>query len=408
MRFALLNKNRRALLAAILAAAMLICATALAANDLSATADKTDVAAGDTVEVVLTLKGEALSAAEGSFTYDAGLLSFEEGEGGAGDGYISLISMEKGGSGSLSARIKFKALAEGKAEISFTISRIMNYKGDDIGKAETKLSLNIAKGPEPTPTPEPISYAKEGVKAVNVEGATTDMYVWRSIENVTIPSRYSESTYQYHNETVAAAIVNDSDAPLLLYVTDDTGATGGYHIYDEAQDKLYPYMTVSSTSKSYIILEPAANVKAPEGFSETTLTIDEREYRAWRSDDAQPIYLLYARNPAGEVGFYAYSVEDASMQRYSVLPAPPIAPELPDTVTETPAPAEPEATPSPVEKADGGISSVVFYIVVAVAVLLLAALLFIIISHKREEKLRRQRAAKRRAEREKAMKQQDV
>ena len=40
--------------------------------------------------------------------------------------------------------------------------------------------------------------------------------------------------------------------------------------------------------------------------------------------------------------------------------------------------------------------------------LLLAALLFIIISHKREEKLRRQRAAKRRAEREKAMKQQDV
>ena len=96
------------------------------------------------------------------------------------------------------------------------------------------------------------------------------------------------------------------------------------------------------------------------------------------------------------------------MQRYSVLPAPPIAPELPDTVTETPAPAEPEATPSPVEKADGGISSVVFYIVVAVAVLLLAALLFIIISHKREEKLRRQRAAKRRAEREKAMKQQDV
>ena len=57
MRFALLNKNRRALLAAILAAAMLICATALAANDLSATADKTDVAAGDTVELFVPLAG---------------------------------------------------------------------------------------------------------------------------------------------------------------------------------------------------------------------------------------------------------------------------------------------------------------------------------------------------------------
>lgn len=387
---------------------MLICSAAYADASLDAQADKEQVSAGDTVTVTITLNGDKLAAAEGSFAYDTSLLSFEEAEGGAGDGYISMVSLSKGGESSLSARIAFKALAEGNAEVAFSITKILNYSGKELGAAEQKASVTILPGPEPTPTPEPISYAKEGVKAENVEGAEGDMFVWRSIENVTIPSRYSESTYQYHNETVAAAIVNDSDAPLLLYVTDDTGATGGYHIYDEAQDKLYPYMTVSSTSKSYIILEPAANVKAPEGFSETTLTIDEREYRAWRNDDAQSIYLLYARNPAGEVGFYAYSVEDASMQRYSVLPAPPIAPELPDTVTETPAPAEPEATPSPVEKADGGISSVVFYIVVAVAVLLLAALLFIIISHKREEKLRRQRAAKRRAEREKAMKQQDV
>lgn len=387
---------------------MLSCSAAYADASLDAQADKAQVSAGDTVTVTITLKGDKLAAAEGSFAYDTSLLSFEEAEGGAGDGYISMVSLSKGGESSLSARIAFKALAEGNAEVAFSITKILNYSGKELGAAEQKASVTILPGPEPTPTPEPISYAKEGVKAENVEGAEGDMFVWRSIENVTIPSRYSESTYQYHNETVAAAIVNDSDAPLLLYVTDDTGATGGYHIYDEAQDKLYPYMTVSSTSKSYIILEPAANVKAPEGFSETTLTIDEREYRAWRNDDAQSIYLLYARNPAGEVGFYAYSVEDASMQRYSVLPAPPIAPELPDTVTETPAPAEPEATPSPVEKADGGISSVVFYIVVAVAVLLLAALLFIIISHKREEKLRRQRAAKRRAEREKAMKQQDV
>ena len=122
-----------------------------------------------------------------------------------------------------------------------------------------------------------------------------------------------------------AAAVADSDAPLLLYVTDDTGAIGGYYIYDEAKDRLYPYRTVSSTSKSYIILEPDEGVSAPEGFGETTLTIDETQYRAWVSSDAQgEVYLLYARNPKGETGFYTYSVEDSSMQRYAVMPARPV------------------------------------------------------------------------------------
>ena len=290
---------------------MLICSAAYADASLDAQADKAQVSAGDTVTVTITLKGDKLAAAEGSFAYDTSLLSFEEAEGGAGDGYISMVSLSKGGESSLSARITFKALAEGNAEVAFSITKILNYSGKELGAAEQKAAVTILPGPEPTPTPEPISYAKEGVKAENVEGADGDMFVWRSIENVTIPSRYTESEYTYHGETVAAAAVADSDAPLLLYVTDDTGAIGGYYIYDEAKDRLYPYRTVSSTSKSYIILEPDEGVSAPEGFGETTLTIDETQYRAWISSDAQgEVYLLYARNPKGETGFYACAPGD--------------------------------------------------------------------------------------------------
>ena len=214
---------------------MLICSAAYADASLDAQADKAQVSAGDTVTVTITLKGDKLAAAEGSFAYDTSLLSFEEAEGGAGDGYISMVSLSKGGESSLSARITFKALAEGNAEVAFSITKILNYSGKEQGTAEQKAAVAILPGPEPTPTPEPISYAKEGVKAKNVEG---DMFVWRSIENVTIPSRYTESEYTYHGETVAAAAVADSDAPLLLYVTDDTGAIGGYHIYDEVKDRL--------------------------------------------------------------------------------------------------------------------------------------------------------------------------
>lgn len=383
---------------------MLSCSAAYADASLDAQADKAQVSAGDTVTVTITLNGDKLAAAEGSFAYDTSLLSFEEAEGGAGDGYISMVSLSKGES-SLSARITFKALAEGNAEVAFSITKILNYSGKELGAAEQKASVTILPEPEPTPTPEPISYAKEGVKAENVEGAEGDMFVWRSIENVTIPSRYTESEYTYHGETVAAAAVADSDAPLLLYVTDDTGAIGGYYIYDEAKDRLYPYQTVSSTSKSYIILEPDEGVSAPEGFGETTLTIDETQYRAWVSSDAQgEVYLLYARNPKGETGFYTYSVEDSSMQRYAVMPARPVMDTSAPAETAAPEPAEPAATAEPETPAAGGTSNTLLYIMIAVAVLLAAALVYVIVHHNREEQKRRERIARRRAERENAMK----
>ena len=367
---------------------MLSCSAAYADASLDAQADKAQVSAGDTVTVTITLKGDKLAAAEGSFAYDTSLLSFEEAEGGAGDGYISMVS-----------------LSEGNAEVAFSITKILNYSGKELGAAEQKASVTILPGPEPTPTPEPISYAKEGVKAENVEGAEGDMFVWRSIENVTIPSRYTESEYTYHGETVAAAAVADSDAPLLLYVTDDTGAIGGYYIYDEAKDRLYPYQTVSSASKSYIILEPEEGVSAPEGFSETMLTIDETQYRAWVSSDAQgEVYLLYARNPKGETGFYTYSVEDSSMQRYAVMPARPVIDTSAPAETAAPEPAEPAATAEPETPAANGADNTLLYIMIAVAVLLAAALVYVIVHHNREEQKRRERIARRRAERENAMK----
>ena len=141
-------------------------------------------------------------------------------------------------------------------------------------------------------------------------------------------------------------------------------------------------------------------MSAPEGFGETTLTIDETQYRAWVSSDAQgEVYLLYARNPKGETGFYTYSVEDSSMQRYAVMPARP--------VMDTSAPAEtaaPAATAEPETPAAGGTSNTLLYIMIAVAVLLAAALVYVIVHHNREEQKRRERIARRRAERENAMK----
>lgn len=383
----------------------LIPAVAFAAVEAAAAADKTTVTAGDMVEVTITVSGKELAAVEGTYTYDPAILTYTESEGGASDGFISMISAEKNGSDSLTSRIKFIAASAGTAEVVFDITKALNYDGDNAGTAKGSVSLTVEAAPASTePTPEPLNYAREGVAAVNLT-SEMPMYIWRSLENVTVPSKYTETAIEYHGETVAAAVVADSDAPTLLYLSDETGETGGYYVYDAEKDTLYPYQTVNSVSKSYILLQPDGSVALPEGFSETTITINEKAVAAWVSQDAQgDIYLLYARNPDGEVGYYLYNPADESLQRYAVMPARPTAPTLPE-VEETAPVEEQPAEEEPVPGEGITLSKPVFYGVCGLAVTLLIAVIVMAISNAREKARRKRLAEQRRAERKKMLEQ---
>lgn len=373
-------------------------AAALAAPELTASADKTSVTEGDTVTVTVTLSGKKLSAVEGEFTYDPSLLSFAEGDGGVSDGRIAMVSAEKDGSSSLSVRITFTAAGAGDAKIDFSIINALNYSGEEQGTANASVTVSIAAAPVTAAAPD-ADLTAEGIPA---EGMTDDagqqLYIWTSLENVTIPSKYSETTVDYKGQQVPAVEVTDSDAPTLLYLSNANGENGSYYIYDAETGTMYKYKTISSSSRSYILLEPDGSVPLPEGFTETTITINDVQVKAWAGEDAQgAVYLIYGRNPDGEVGYYVYSDADKSIIRYSVMPARPVDPELP---------AEAEATPAPEQTAEqaksGGISPIIFYAVCAAAGILLIALIVTIAAHAREEKQRRERLAKRRAQREKA------
>lgn len=403
-------KHTRKYALALCAALLLIAPAALAA-ELSASAAPAAVQVGDQVQVSVTLSGKELAVAQGVFTYDSALLSFVEGDGGAADGNLAMVSAEKGGSSSLTARITFEAVGAGTANIEFTIENVLNYDGDKQDAAKATASVSIAEAPVVKASEEPaIDYSQTGVKAVNVQGAAADMYVWRSLENVTIPSQYAETDIQYHGESVKGAAVADSDAPTLLYLSEATGENAGYYVYLAAQDQLYRYTTLSGTSRTYILLQPDGSIQTPEGFTQTTLTVDEKEIAAWQAEDAQgTVYLVYARSPEGETGFYTYSVEDKSLQRYAVLPARPVVVELtpsPAPLT-TPAPepvAEPAAAP-----ADGvTLSTVQFWALCGGAALLLVLLITTLISHSVEKKRRRRRALERRAAREREAAQQGM
>jgi len=389
---------------AVTAAVMLalLPAAAFAAVEASAAADKTAVQAGDIVEVTITVAGKELAAAEGTYSYDPALLTYTESEGGASDGFISMVSAQKDGSDSLTARIKFTASGAGNAEVTFDITKVLDYDGDEAGTAKGSVAITVQAAPASTePTPAPINYAAEGVAAVNL---TSDqpMYIWRTLENVTVPSKYTETTLDYHGETVAAAIVEDSDAPTLLYLSNAAGDVGGYYIYDADKDTLYPYQTVNSVSKSYILLQPDGSVALPAGFSETSITIDEKPVTAWVSQDAQgDIYLLYGRNPDGEVGYYLYNPQDESLQRYAVMPARPTQPVLPEA--EETAPVEEPPAEESVTGEGITLPGPVFYGVCGLVAALVITIIAMAVSSAREKARRKRRAEQRRAERKRML-----
>ncbi len=237
------------------------------------------------------------------------------------------------------------------------------------------------------------------------------MYIWRTLENVTIPSSYSETEFTYNDQKVAAAAVSDSDAPMLFYLSNASGSAGGYYIYEEAKDAFYPYQTISSVSRTYIILKPDGSVALPKGFVETTLTVDDKDYTAWKAQDVQgDIYLLYARNSDGEVGYYVYNLADSSLQRYAVMPARPAQPTLPPVTTPKPVEVTPvpqqTAVPEPIDDGEISVNAVLFYAVCGVAALLTVGIAVFVIIRAVEDNRSRKRAAKRRAERENARKQE--
>ncbi len=389
---------------ALLLAFCLMLHGAWALADIGAEADNPAVQAGDEVRVTLTVTGKNLAVAEGSFSYDPSLLSYKESEGGASDGFFTLHSAAKNGAASLSVRITFTARAAGAAKVAFTLSNLLDYSGKALGTGSAEVSLAIASAPA-TPAPPPVDYAAASfsVKAQNVLGAPGEMFVWRSIENVTLPSRYSEADVLYQGETVQGARVLNADAPTLVYLSNAAGEQAGYFIYDETRDLLYPYRTVASVSKSYILLAPDEGVSIPEGFAQTTLALGENgenAVQAWSRADAQgEVYLLYARNPAGEVGFFYYDPADEALQRYAVLPPRP-AVQVPQP--PAPSPAAPLEEPPGKEPAPSrlAVPPALFYALIAAAALFFALFLSMLILRHRENVRRERRAAQRRKARE--------
>ena len=369
-----MNRYARNIFALIVTLLILTAVPAVAlATNVSVSADPAAVKAGDAVTVTVIVTADHIGVASGSFTYDPALLTYTGSDGGASDGYINMVSAEKDGSSSLSAVIKFTAKAKGTAAVNVSIDSVLSYDEQTLEKGTGEVSISIAAADAPpqtsgvTSTPK-ADLSQTGVAAQNVTDAKTQMYVWRDLASLTLPSGYADEQVTYAGEKVGAA---DNGDMVLLYLSEASGGNGGYYIYNEQADTLVPYITITSKLASFTILWPDATVTAPDGFEKTTLEWNDQSLPAWKTAESDNIvYLVYARNAKGETGFYIFNAEDESVQRYAAVPE------------EGAAPSEQPASESTVKPVSGQtaanhtgvtIDRTLFIVLCVAAVLILAA-----------------------------------
>lgn len=118
-----------------------------------------------------------------------------------------------------------------------------------------------------------------------------------TISNTEIPAFYNEKL----NLTLIGMI--DSNSNISLY------------IYDEEDDKYIKYQQFENGNITIMSKIP---VNIPDGYTKTTLKIDDNTYDVYKSDNSNGYYLIYGMNlNTGETNWYSYEETEKTLQIYN-------------------------------------------------------------------------------------------
>jgi len=310
-------------------------ANAFAAS-ASASVSSSTVKPGDTVTVTITFKDNNIGGVYGTYSYDSNILQYiSDTWNSEGKGKITLYAGP--GTSSISGKITFKALKAGTAKVEFESEEILSYDLKPLSNAKTCVNItvkapssggssssnpnNSSSGNTSNNKPESNTEEKEEPQknpvdeAIKVTLENEQLYLWKDLSSVKLPDGFKSGEAFYKTVKIQAAIGKNQNIT-LAYLTDEKGENGSFYILDN--DKLYPYITLNTTS-TYTILQLDDPAKLPEGYKETELKLGNQTVQAWQLESGEhpDFYLLYAMNDKGKKGFYLYDQAEKTMQRYT-------------------------------------------------------------------------------------------
>ena len=147
-------------------------------------------------------------------------------------------------------------------------------------------------------------------------GGNAIMKVSPTIDPAIVPSGFVLIETQIDGKTVQALSYAD-DAPLVLYLISDDGATAGFYFYNAETGDCTPMTSISQPAFSFTALDQNS-ATPPVGYVLGTFTIGDVTYAAFVPNGVEnPDHcLIYGVNSSGTIGFYIYDALDGTFQRY--------------------------------------------------------------------------------------------
>ena len=329
-----MNKKWKGLaLLAVLVLVGMLPLPAMAAGSAGVSLSASTVTVGKTVKATFSFNGGGsyIAGVKAYVSYDSSLLKYS-GASGDGDANVAggkgtlVLETSSTSKTTLSITLTFTATVVGSAKFSITGSDIVDWDGNTVGGPTASKSLTIKEKEAPAPAPDTKNDPKTDPKdntsvdpqqpetptdmetALETKVGEDTLYLWRSLQNVTLPEECTTRTVIYNGEEVQAAYRESLDLT-MVYFTNAEGANEGYEAF-------YPYQSLSLGGNTYLILKPNADVRFPKGYEQGEQVIGEEKVAAWRSAEDADFCYLYAINTATQkAGVYQFDLQENTLQR---------------------------------------------------------------------------------------------
>lgn len=150
---------------------------------------------------------------------------------------------------------------------------------------------------------------------VTVDGK--QLFFVDSTQGVVPPEGFSSAYAEYDGNDVLV-FRSENEKITIACLVDENEAIYWY-MYDEEKNSFLPYIELQAENNRYVLMNLPDEGSCPEGTTRTTIDVNGRsvEVLAFSNSDTSNMYLVYAMNMEGNIGFYQYDQMEGTFQRYS-------------------------------------------------------------------------------------------
>lgn len=256
------------------------------------------------------------------------------------------------------------------------------------GKTMT-YTITVVRSEPPTepPTTEPPT---EPPKWTEVKIDNAVYHISPDYSREMIPEGFEANIIEYGENEVLAATNNKLKLQLFYLLDGETN--GNFYIYDSKEKKFYPFISIDFIENRYIIIDAGKADSIPGDTKAGTITIGEKEIKAYINSEESGFAYFYAVNQNGTYSWYCYDTVEKTIQRVAHTEMNSVEEET-TTVEET-ATTEHESTfdysseNESLKNANEGLLRIRNIAIVAAGVLLvvLIGLIVVLIANKSEKK----------------------